>query len=106
MSTIHRLRRPAQLGAVALALALPATAQADELDVEAYYMSQPAGASVPQEEYMASYGKPEPLAPASSGDDLPWLPIALSITGAAAVATGVRRVRRVRRPLPTATVSS
>jgi hypothetical protein len=112
VSIIHRLRRPAQLCAIACALLVPTTGGAafaapDPLAQERYYSSYASPDSSPaqaQERYYSSYGDPKPLSPSPSpapSDETPWLPIALSIAGAlaivAATATQLRRVRIRRR---------
>ena len=111
MSITHRLRRPAQLCAIACVLLVPATsgaavAAADPLAEERYYSSYATpDSSRPsaEERYYSSYGDPEPLTrpqtPAAS-NDAPWLSIALSIAGALAIvaATGTQlRRTRIRR---------
>jgi hypothetical protein len=108
VSIIHRLRRPAQLCAIACVLLVPAMcgaaiAAADPLDDERYYSSyattdpSPAEAT---EQYYSSYGDPEPLSPSQSSapsNDAPWLLISLSIAGALAiVAASTTQFRRVR----------
>jgi hypothetical protein len=107
VSIPHSFRRPTQLCAIACALLAPAaaaSAASDPLAQERQYMSQPAAASVPQEQYYSSYGEPQPLSapqPAAGPDETPWLPIAIS--AALALAVGVaspslfRRVRVRRR---------
>jgi hypothetical protein len=53
-----------------------------------------------QERYYSSYGKPEPLTPPQSpspSDDMPWLPIALSIVITVVVATASATRLRIRR---------
>jgi hypothetical protein len=112
VSITHRLRRPAQLGAIACALLVPATSAtalpADPRAQERYYSSyetpDASRGPVAQERYYSSYGEPEPLSPQQSpapSNETPWLPIALSITGALAIAavsaTQARRVRIRRR---------
>ena len=110
MSIIHRLRRPAQLCAIACALLVPAMcgaaiAAANPLEEERYYSSyatpdpSPAQAQA-AEQYYSSYGDPAPLSPSHSpapSSDAPWLLIALSIAGALAiVAASTTQFRRVR----------
>lgn len=110
MSITHRLRRPAQLCAIACALLVPTTGGAafaapDPLAQERYYSSyaspdtSPAQAQA-QERYYSSYGDPKPLSPSPSpapSDETPWLPIALSIAGALAiVAASTTKLRRDR----------
>lgn len=110
MSIIHRLRRPAQLCAIACVLLVPAMcgaaiAAAQPLKEERYYSSYANPASSPAqavEQYYASYGDPEPLSPSPApSNDAPWLLISLSIAGAlvivAASTTQLRRVRIRRR---------
>jgi hypothetical protein len=113
MSTAHRLRRAAALCAILCAALVPATAGValaapDPLAQERYYSSygtpDSSAALLAQERYLSSYGDPEPLTLPHSpvpSDDTPWLPIALSITGAlviaAATATHLRRLRLRRR---------
>jgi hypothetical protein len=112
MSITHRLRRSAALCAILCAALLATTASvalaaADPLAQERYYSSYgspDSSAALAQERYYTSYGEPEPLtlpqSPAQS-DDTPWLPIALSITGALVIAaastTQLRRLRIRRR---------
>jgi hypothetical protein len=112
MSIARRLRRSAALCAIICAALVPATAGValaapDPLAQERYYSSYEtpdSSAALAQERYLSSYGEPEsltlPQSPAPS-DDTPWLPIALSITGAliivAASATQLRRLRLRRR---------
>jgi hypothetical protein len=112
MSITCRLRRPAQLCAIACALLVPATgdaafAAADPLAQERYYSSYGTPDSSPaqaEERYYSSYDEPEPLTAAQSpaaSDETPWMPIAVSIAGALAIvavsATQFRRVRIRRR---------
>jgi hypothetical protein len=114
MSIAHRLQRSVALCAllcaalmttaagVALAASDPPTGP-NPYAQERYYSSYgTADTSAPlaQEQYLGSYGEPRSLSPPQSptpSDDTPWLPIALSITGAlvivAASATQLRRVR-------------
>ena len=109
MSITHRLRRPAQLLAIAGALLVPASAahaaNDPRLATERYYMSfapadEPHGPAA-QEQYYSSYGDPEPLPAAKPSEPAPGLPIALSLAAALAIgaasATQVRRVRVRRR---------
>jgi len=108
VSIPHRLRRQAQLCAIACALLMPATggaafAAADPLAQERYYSSNASPNSSPaqaEERYYSSYGDPESLTPPHSpapSNDAPWLPITLSIAGALAiVAASSAQLRRVR----------
>jgi hypothetical protein len=120
MFTTRRIHRSAILGALVLAALPPATslaaAQSSQdrttaaLAQEHYYSSygepQPIDAATAaaraQERYYSSYGEPKPMtqpqSPAPS-DDAPWLPIALSILAAAAIAasTAQFRQRLIRR---------
>ena len=112
MSITHHLRHSAAVCALVCAALAPAMAGVahatpDPLAQERYYSSYgtpDSSAALAQERYLSSYGEPEPLSlpqsPAPS-DDTPWLPIALSITGAlvivAASATQLRRLRLRRR---------
>jgi hypothetical protein len=107
VSTIHRLRRPAQLCAIACLLLVPAMcgaaiAAAHPRAEERYYSSYEIPDSSPAqavEQYYSSYGDPEPLSPSHSPapSDAPWLPITLSIAGALAiVAASTTQFRRVR----------
>jgi hypothetical protein len=108
VSITRRLRRPAQLFAIACALLVPATAgtafaAADPRAQERYYSSYRAADSSPahaQERYYSSYGEREPLSlpqsPAPS-NETPWTPIALSIAAALAiVAVSATQLRRGR----------
>jgi hypothetical protein len=114
MSITCRLRRPAQLCAIACALLVPATtgaaaAAADPtvkeraFAQERYHSSYETPGTSPalaQERYLSSYGKPEQLTPPQGPappNDAPWLPIALSLAGALAIVTvSVTQLRRVR----------
>jgi hypothetical protein len=108
MSIACRLRRPAQLCAIACALLVPATggaafAAADPLAQERYYSSygnSDSSLAQAEERYYSSYGDPEPLTPPQSpapSTQAPWLPIALSIAGALAiVAASTTQLRRAR----------
>jgi hypothetical protein len=118
MSITQRLRRSAQLCAVACALLVPATTGAaaaaanptvkERAVAQERYLSSyetpSASAALAQERYLSSYGKPEQLTPPQTpapSNDTPWLPIALSLAGALAIvavsATQLRRVRIRRR---------
>lgn len=100
MSITPRLRRTARLCAVACALLAPgatgAVAAADPLAQERYHMSYPTdGPSSAEEQYYSSYGAPEPLTPEPS-DGTFWIPIAVSIAGALALAgASAMQLRRV-----------
>jgi hypothetical protein len=108
VSIIHRLRRPAQLCAIACVLLVPAMcgaaiAAAQPLKEERHYSSYANPTSPPAqavEQYYSSYGDPEPLSPSQSpapSNDPPWLLIALSIAGALAiVAASTTQLRRIR----------
>ena len=113
MSITRHLRRAAQLCAIACALLVPATsgaafAAADPLLAQERYLASygtpDPSSALAQERYLSSYGAPEPLTPPQTpapSNQMPWLTIALSITGAlvvvAASATQARRVRIRRR---------
>jgi hypothetical protein len=118
-----RTHRPAVIGSIVFALlafaitgVAPAggneRSQAAELAQERYYSSYgdpetiAAGtaAAEAQERYYSSYGEPASLTVAQSpesSDEAPWLPIALSIAAALAIAvastTAARRLRRAAR---------
>jgi hypothetical protein len=103
---MSRLNRSAVICAIAGAALVPTTASAQSTEAalakEQYYESIGAGdtAALAYEQYLQSFGAPAPLdppEPATSGDDLPWLPIALSIGGGVvAVGVGATQRRRVR----------
>jgi hypothetical protein len=105
---LRRLRRSAALCAVLSAALVPAAtgaalAMPDKLPQEQYYASfetPDLSAAIAQERYLQSYGEPESLSPPQSpvpSDDTPWLPIALSITGALViVAASTTQLRRFR----------
>jgi hypothetical protein len=91
------------IGGVAAARASDA-ARAQERYYSSYGEPRPidvgTAAAGAQERYYSSYGKPEPLTPPQSpspSDDMPWLPIALSIAITLVVATaGATHLRRLR----------
>jgi hypothetical protein len=109
VSVSRRLRRPAPLCAIACALLVPAASHAaDPQSHDRYFIAEgfgaPARAPDPYEQYLASYGQPEPLSahkrtPPSNDSD--WPAIALSVAGAVAIAGAssaqFRRVRVRRR---------
>jgi hypothetical protein len=113
VSITRHLRRAAQLCAIACALLVPATsgaafAAADPLLAQERYLASygtpDPSSALAQERYLSSYGAPEPLTPSQTpapSNQMPWLTIALSITGALVIvtasATQARRVRIRRR---------
>jgi hypothetical protein len=114
MSIAHRLLRSFSMCALvcaALMTAAAGTATAapspDPYAQERYYASlgnADTSAAIAQEQYLGSYGEPQPLSPPQSSlpsDETPWLPIALAIAGTlvvvAASATQLRRLRLRRR---------
>jgi hypothetical protein len=112
--SITRFRRRAEPCAIACALLMAtggtALAADPRVPQERYLASygKPDGGSrpVPQERYYASYGHPKPLSrpdtPASS-DGMPWLPIGLAVGGSVLLVatTGSRRRRaHIRRHAP------
>jgi len=113
MFTTRHIRRFTALGALTCALlgsamggvaAAQSTEESRALQQERYYMGTTGPDSHPQEEYLRSYGQPEPIAaaqaPAPSGDSTPWLPIALSVAAGfaiAAVGAAQRHRLRIRR---------
>jgi hypothetical protein len=115
MSSVHRLKRLAALSGLVCAafmttiagVAVAASDPPKPHPQERYLASYGDGgtaAALAREAYLESYGETQPLsspqAPAAP-DDSPWLPIALSITGAlvivAASASQLRRLRIRRR---------
>lgn len=110
MSITRHLRRAVQLCAIACALLVPATsgaafAAADPLLAQERYLASygtpDPSSALAQERYLSSYGAPEPLTPPQTpapSNHMPWLTIALSITGAlvVAVAASANQARRVR----------
>ena len=110
MFTTRHIRRFTAFGALACALlgsalggvaAAQSTEESRALQQERYYMGTTGPDSHPQEEYLRSYGQPEPItaaqAPAPSDDSTPWLPIALAgAAGLAMIAIGVSQRHRLR----------
>jgi hypothetical protein len=102
---LRRLRRPAPLCAIACALLAPAASAAvDPQPHDRYFIAEGSSAPEPYEQYLASYGQPQPLSahkrtPPSTDSD--WPAIALSVAGAIAIAGAssaqLRRVRVRRR---------
>ena len=107
MSVSRCLRRPAPLCAIACALLAPAASAAvDPLSHDRYFIAEghTARAPEPYEQYLASYGQPQPLSAhkrTSPSNDSDWPAIALSVAGAVAIAGAssaqFRRVRVRRR---------
>jgi hypothetical protein len=114
MSISHRLQRSVVLcGLVCVGLMITtagvaAAAPESHLyaQAESYssYGNPENSAALAQEQYLGSYGEPDPLDPPQSpiaSDDVPWLAIVLSIAGGlvivAASATQLRRLRVRRR---------
>ena len=105
MLTTNRTRRSAAASALTCAALMSAgTGVAFATQAEDYYSSYTTPADQPrlaQEQYLSSYGSPEPLAApqtvSDTGGDAPWLELTLSAAGALALAgVGVTQVRRVR----------
>jgi hypothetical protein len=103
--TTNRTRRSAAASALTCAALMSAgTGVAFATQAEDYYSSYTTPADQPglaQEQYLSSYGSPEPIAApqaaGATGDDTPWLEITLSAAGALALAgVGVTQARRVR----------
>jgi hypothetical protein len=109
--SITRLRRPAELCAIASALLIATSGAALAADppvaAERYLASygQPDADSGPlaQEAYYSSYGTPRPLSPPhapAASDAAPWLPIGVAIAGSAllvATTASRRRSAGIRR---------
>jgi hypothetical protein len=113
MFNVHRLNRSAALCALVCAALMTmaagvAVGATDSLadhglhaqeDYYASFGSRDTSAALAQEQYLGSYGEPQPLGPsqpATPSDDTPWLPIALAITGALVVAASATQLRRLR----------
>jgi hypothetical protein len=102
--TTNRTRRSAAASALTCAALMSGgTGVAVAMPAD-YYSSYTTPADQPrlaQEQYLSSYGSPEPLAApqtvSDTGGDAPWLELTLSAAGALALAgVGVTQVRRVR----------
>jgi hypothetical protein len=117
MSTVLRLQRSVTLTALVCAVLMTlagvafaasgsptvSSLKARELSYSSYGTADTSRAFA-HEQYLGTYGEPQPQSPAQSptaSDDTPWLPITLSISGAlviaAASATQLRRLRLRRR---------